>query len=70
MTNYQTEIQIKVPLDVAETYWNATEEGRQKIEEKSLFIFSLQLYLEKNLWTNYIKRWILLDKKRKKRINP
>ena len=33
MTNYQTEIRIKVPLDVAENYWNATEEERQKIEE-------------------------------------
>jgi len=53
MTNYQTEIKIKVPLDVAETYWNATEEDRQN-------------YLEKNLWTNYIKRWILLDKKHKR----
>jgi putative lipase involved disintegration of autophagic bodies len=35
MTNYQTE--IKVPLDVAENYWNATEEERQKIEEKIAF---------------------------------
>lgn len=37
MTNYQTEIRIKVPLDVAETYWNATEEERQKIEKKIAF---------------------------------
>ena len=37
MTNYQTEILIKVPLDVAETYWNATEEERQKIAEKIAF---------------------------------
>ena len=37
MTNYQTEIRIKVPLDVAENYWNATEEERQKIEEKIAF---------------------------------
>jgi len=37
MTNYQTEIKIKVPLDVAETYWNATEEDRQKIAEKIAF---------------------------------
>ena len=37
MTNYQTEIQIKVPLDVAENYWNATEEDRQKIAEKIAF---------------------------------
>ncbi|GAL91376.1 MAG: hypothetical protein DWQ51_02410 [Microcystis wesenbergii TW10] len=37
MTNYQTEIKIKVLLDVAETYWNATEEERQKIEEKIAF---------------------------------
>ncbi|TRV50993.1 MAG: hypothetical protein EWV43_04940 [Microcystis panniformis Mp_MB_F_20080800_S26D] len=37
MTNYQTEIKIKVPLDVAETYWNATEEERQKIEKKIAF---------------------------------
>ena len=35
MTNYQTE--IKVPLDVAENYWNATEEDRQKIAEKIAF---------------------------------
>ena len=67
MTNYQTEIQIKVPLDVAETYWNTTEEDRQKIEKKSLFMFNLQIYLEKNLWTNYIKRWLLLDKKHKRK---
>jgi hypothetical protein len=66
MTNYQTEIQIKVLLDVAETYGNATEEDRQKIEKKSLFMFNLQIYLEKNLWTNYIKRWLLLDKKHKR----
>jgi hypothetical protein len=66
MTNYQTEIKIKVPLDVGQTYWNATEEERQKIEKKSLFMFNLQIYLEKNLWTNYIKRWILLDKKHKR----
>lgn len=66
MTNYQTEIRIKVPLDVAETYWNATEEERQKIEKKSLFMFNLQIYLEKNLWTNYIKQWIILDKKHKR----
>jgi len=37
MTNYQTEIKIKVPLDVAENYWNATEEDRQKIAEKIAF---------------------------------
>jgi|LakMenE01Jun11ns_1017448.scaffolds.fasta_scaffold4836038_1 hypothetical protein len=67
MTKYQTEILIKVPLDVAQTYWNATEEERQKIaEKKSLFMFNLQIYLEKNLWRNYIKRWILLDKKHKR----
>jgi hypothetical protein len=67
MTKYQTEILIKVPLDVAETYWNATEEERQKIaEKKSLFMFNFQIYLEKNLWRNYIKRWILLDKKHKR----
>ncbi|TRU32213.1 MAG: hypothetical protein EWV50_08745 [Microcystis aeruginosa Ma_MB_F_20061100_S20] len=37
MTNYQTEIKIKFPLDVAETYWNTTEEDRQKIEKKIAF---------------------------------
>ena len=37
MTNYQTEIKIKVPLNVAQDYWNATEEERQKIEEKIAF---------------------------------
>ncbi len=37
MINNQTEIKIKVPLDVAQTYWNATEEERQKIEEKIAF---------------------------------
>ncbi|MBJ7901630.1 MAG: hypothetical protein GC158_17325 [Cyanobacteria bacterium RI_101] len=37
MTNYQTEIKIKVPLDIAQNYWNATEEERQKIEEKIAF---------------------------------
>jgi putative lipase involved disintegration of autophagic bodies len=35
--NNQTEIKIKVPLDVAETYWNATEEERQKLEAKIAF---------------------------------
>lgn len=35
--NNQTEIQIKVPLDVAQNYWNATEEERQKIEAKIAF---------------------------------
>lgn len=37
MMNNQTEIPIKVPLDVAETYWNASEEERQKIEAKIAF---------------------------------
>ena len=37
MTNYQTEIKIKVPLYVAQTYWNATEEDRQKIAGKIAF---------------------------------
>ena len=37
MINNQTEIKIKVPLDVAETYCNATEEERKKIEEKIAF---------------------------------
>ena len=37
MTNYQTEIKIKVPLNVAQNYWNATEEERQKIAEKIAF---------------------------------
>ena len=37
MTNYQTEILIKVPLDIAENYGNATEEERQKIAEKIAF---------------------------------
>jgi hypothetical protein len=37
MTNYQAEIKIKVPLNVAQNYWNATEEERQKIEEKIAF---------------------------------
>jgi hypothetical protein len=37
MTNHQTEIKIKVPLNVAQDYWNATEEERQKIEEKIAF---------------------------------
>ncbi|TRU46204.1 MAG: hypothetical protein EWV91_13400 [Microcystis aeruginosa Ma_QC_Ca_00000000_S207] len=50
MTNYQTE--IKVPLDVAENYWNATEEERQKIEEKIAFYvqsstLSRKKYLDK-----------------------
>jgi putative lipase involved disintegration of autophagic bodies len=37
MKNYKTEIKIKVPLDIAQNYWNATEEERQKIEEKIAF---------------------------------
>jgi hypothetical protein len=37
MMNSQTELKIKVPLDVAETYWNATDEERQKIEAKIAF---------------------------------
>ncbi|MDJ0728722.1 MAG: hypothetical protein QNJ33_01900 [Crocosphaera sp.] len=37
MINNQAEIQIKVPLDVAKTYWNATEEERIKIEAKIAF---------------------------------
>ncbi|MEM8777729.1 MAG: hypothetical protein AAGF26_02420 [Cyanobacteria bacterium P01_G01_bin.49] len=37
MINHQTEIKIKVPMDIAETYWNATEEERQKIETKIAF---------------------------------
>ena len=35
--NNQTEIQIKVPPDIAQIYWNATVEERQKIEEKIAF---------------------------------
>jgi hypothetical protein len=34
-TNYQTE--IKIPLNVAQNYWDATEEERQKMEEKIAF---------------------------------
>jgi hypothetical protein len=37
MINNQTEIQIKVPLDVAQIYWNATKEEREKIEAKIAF---------------------------------
>ncbi|MGK7885651.1 MAG: hypothetical protein AB4057_13630 [Crocosphaera sp.] len=37
MINNQAEIHIQVPLDVAENYWNATEEERKKIEEKIAF---------------------------------
>ncbi|MDJ0582516.1 hypothetical protein [Crocosphaera sp.] len=37
MINNQAEIYIKVPLDVAENYWNATEEERHKIEAKIAF---------------------------------
>jgi len=35
--NDQTEIQIKVPLNVAQFYWNTTEEERQKIAIKIAF---------------------------------
>ncbi len=50
MTNYQTEIKIKVPLDVAETYWNATEEDRQKIEKKiSFYVQSSNLSRKESL---------------------
>ncbi|MGB5597060.1 MAG: hypothetical protein WBM62_23930 [Crocosphaera sp.] len=37
MMNNQTEIQVKVPLDVAQVYWNANEEERQQIEAKIAF---------------------------------
>ncbi|MDJ0597652.1 MAG: hypothetical protein QNJ37_02235 [Crocosphaera sp.] len=37
MINNQAEIKVKVPLDIAETYWNATEEERKKIEAKIAF---------------------------------
>jgi hypothetical protein len=37
MINNQTEIQIKVPLSVAQVYWNATEEERKKMEERIVF---------------------------------
>lgn len=37
MINNQTEIRIKVPLDIAQSYWNATEEERQKIATKIAF---------------------------------
>jgi hypothetical protein len=30
MTNYQTEIKIKVPLDIDQKYCNATEDKRKK----------------------------------------
>ncbi len=52
MINNQAEINIKVPLDVAENYWNATEEERKKIEERIAFYLqsstmSRQEYLDK-----------------------
>lgn len=37
MMNNQTEIQIKLPLDVAQIYLNATEVEKQKIEAKIAF---------------------------------
>ena len=50
MTNYQTEILIKVPLDVAKTYWNATEEERQKIAEKiAFYVQSSNLSIKESL---------------------
>ncbi len=37
MINNQAEIQITVPLEVAETYWKASEEEHKKIEAKIAF---------------------------------
>jgi hypothetical protein len=41
MTNYQTEIKVTVPLDIAQNYWNATKEKQLKIEEKNRFLSSI-----------------------------
>ena len=46
----QAQIQIKVPLDVAQTYWNATVEERQKIEKIiAFYLQSLTLSRQESL---------------------
>ncbi len=53
--NNQVEIKIEVPLKVAETYWNATEEERKKIETKiAFYIQSSTLSRQESLDKLYI----------------
>jgi hypothetical protein len=52
--NNQVEIKIKVPLNVAKIYWNATEEERQKIEAKiAFYLQSANLSRQKSLENLY-----------------
>ncbi|NCR39657.1 MAG: hypothetical protein GPJ21_07170 [Microcystis aeruginosa W13-11] len=71
MTNYQTEIKIKVPLDVAETYWNATEEDRQKIAEKiSFYVQSSNLSRKESLDKLYKKMATIGQKAQERGLTP
>ena len=71
MTNYQTEIRIKVPLDVAETYWNATEEERQKIAEKiSFYVQSSNLSRKESLDKLYKTMDTIGQKAQEKGLTP
>ena len=71
MTNYQTEIKIKVPLDVAQTYWNATEEERQKIAEKiAFYVQSSNLSRKESLDKLYKTMDTIGQKAQERGLNP
>lgn len=71
MINNQTEIKIKVPLDVAETYWNATEEERQKIEKKiAFYLQSSTLSRQKSLDKLYKTMDIIGQKAQERGLTP
>jgi hypothetical protein len=47
--NKLAEIKIKVPLEVAENYWNKTEQERQQIEHKINFFLQSTTFSREQL---------------------
>ncbi|ACB50437.1 unknown [Crocosphaera subtropica ATCC 51142] len=67
MMNNQTEIKIKVPLDIAETYWNATEEERKKIEKRIAFYLKLSTLSRQESLNQLYKTMDIIGKKAQER---
>lgn len=47
--NKLVEIKIKVPLEIAENYWNKTEQERQQIEHKINFFLQSTTFSREQL---------------------
>ena len=67
MTNYQTEIKVTVPLDIAKNYWNATEEDRKKIEEKIAFYLQSSILSRKESLDKLYKTMDTIGRKAEER---